>query len=130
MLRLLENEAASCQAGDTADCELTIKLHYNALHLLSGTWPAYTVTFSSPHMFIMPRQGRAGLSMACWCTSKVTSCGTPQADPFAGVHYGPPHRACCGQVWSWLEESGVEINTACMNAYVSTLAKQARSWRT
>lgn len=34
-----------------------------------------------------------------------------------------------GQVWSWLEESGLEINTACMNAYVSTLVKQVRMKR-
>jgi hypothetical protein len=30
------------------------------------------------------------------------------------------------QVWSWLEDSGLEISTACMNAYVSALVKQAR----
>jgi len=30
------------------------------------------------------------------------------------------------QVWSWLEESGLEISTACMNAYVSALVKQVR----
>ncbi|KAK9831962.1 hypothetical protein WJX81_003568 [Elliptochloris bilobata] len=29
-------------------------------------------------------------------------------------------------VWSWLEESGLEINTACMNAYVSILVKQGQ----
>lgn len=34
--------------------------------------------------------------------------------------------AAVKQVWAWLEASGMEINTTCMNALVNALVKQAR----
>ncbi len=30
------------------------------------------------------------------------------------------------QIWEWLEDSGLEINAACMNAYLGCLMRQVR----